>query len=159
MHGYGPKDDSSLVRMYTPDSLVSVKCTLSPEETARRLKMVTSLMQYTNIVAAAEAVAFARYLHVDMKQFFDLVINAAGGSKMFNTLGVIMGQGITTGEAPKGTLRIDDVVKDLSAIVQEARDFYTPLHLATEALNQYTFAQTRGWGAEAATSIIRMWEN
>jgi 3-hydroxyisobutyrate dehydrogenase len=144
--------------MYTSDSLVSVKCTLSPEETARRLKMVTTLMQYTNIVAAAEAVAFAKYLNVDMKQFFHLVINAAGGSRMFNTLGVTMGQGITTGEAPQGTLRIDNIINDLSAIVQEARDLYTPLHLATEALNQYIFAQRRGWGGEAATSIIRVWE-
>lgn len=159
VHGYGPKDDSSLVRMYTSEPIASVKCTLSPEETARRLQMVIKCMQYTNIVAAAEAVAFARYLNVDMKQFYDLVINAAGGSKMFNTLGVTMGEGITKGKAPEGTLSIDGIIEELSAIVQEARDSFTPLHLATEALTQYMVAQRRGWGSEAATSIVRVWED
>lgn len=145
--------------MYTPDPIASVKCTLTPEETSRRLQMVIKCMQYTNIVAAAEAVAFARYLKVDMKQFYDLVINAAGGSKMFNTLGVKMGEGIDKGKAPAGLLSIDGIISELSAIVQEARDLFTPLHLATEALTQYLIAQRRGWGSEAATSIIRVWEN
>ncbi|KAH8703364.1 putative oxidoreductase [Talaromyces proteolyticus] len=158
VYGWGPKDDSAMVRMYTSEPIIKVNSTLSPEETSRRLRMVTKLMQYTNIVAAAEAVAFARHLNVDMTQFYDLVINAAGGSKMFNTLGATMIKGIPIGVAATGDLTVDDIVKELSDIVQEARDLYTPLNLATAALNQYLVAQRRGWGKEAATSIIRAWE-
>lgn len=148
-----------MVRMYTSESVTSVKSSLSPEETTRRLKMVTKAMQYTNIVSAAEAVSFARYLNVDMTQFYDLVINAAGGSKMFNTLGATMIKGIPKGDAPVGTLTIDTIIKELSDIVQEARDQFIPLNLATAALTQYVGAQRRGWGGEAATSVIRVWED
>lgn len=148
-----------MVRMYTSESVTKVKCTLSPEEASRRLQTVIKAMQYTNIVSAAEAVAFARYLNVDMTQFYDLVSNAAGGSKMFNTLGAEMIKGGTTGTAPTGSLTVDQIIKELSEIVQEARDLYVPLNLATTALNQYVVAHRRGWGAEAATSVIRVWEN
>ncbi|CRG91175.1 3-hydroxyisobutyrate dehydrogenase [Talaromyces islandicus] len=159
LHGWGPKDDSAMVRMYTSESLTKVQSTLSPEETTRRLQIVTKAMKYTNIVSAAEAVAFARHLNVDMTQFYDLVINAAGGSNMFNTLGATMIKGIPKGQAPAETLTIDTIIKELSDIVQEARDLYIPLNLATTALNQYVGAQRRGWGGEAATSVIRVWED
>lgn len=121
--------------------------------------MVTKAMQYTNIVATAEAVAFARYLNADMAQFYELVIDAAGASKVFKTVGATMIKGIPKGEAPAGSLTVDKIIKELSDIVQEARDFFIPLNLATTALSQFIVAQRRGWGGEAATSVIRVWED
>lgn len=159
LHGWGPKDDSAMVRMYTSESVTSVKSTLSPEETTRRIEMVVKAMKYTNIVATAEAVAFARYLDADLTQFYELVIEAAGASKVFKTLGATMIKGVAKGEAPAGSLTVDKVIKELSDIVQEARDLFIPLNLATTALNQYIVAQRRGWGAEDATSVIRVWDD
>jgi 3-hydroxyisobutyrate dehydrogenase len=147
-----------MVRMYYPESITKVQVTKSPEEVAKGLEMVTKLMKYTNIVGAAEATAFAKYLKADMTQFYDLVTNAAGASKMFNTLAPAMTK-TPTGPAPVGSQSIDVIIKELSEIVQVARDLYCPLNLATEALNQYLVAQRRGWGAEASPSVIRVWEN
>lgn len=148
-----------MVRMYYPESITKVQVTKSPEEVAKGLEMVTKLMKYTNIVGTAEATAFAKYLNADMTQFYDLVTKAAGGSKMFNALAPVMAKDVPTGPAPAGTQSIDEIIKELSEIVQVARDLYCPLNLATEALTQYLVAQRRGWGAEASTSIIRVWEN
>jgi 3-hydroxyisobutyrate dehydrogenase len=147
-----------MVRMYYPEPITKVQVTKSAEEVTRALKLVTDMMTFTNICAAAEAIAFARYLKVDMQQFYDLVVNAAGGSKIFSTLGAKMIQGIESGEAPAGTPRIDDVVSELSNILQQARDLQCPLNLATEALNLFLFAQRAGWGAEASTSVLKVWE-
>jgi 3-hydroxyisobutyrate dehydrogenase len=148
-----------MVRMYYPESITKVQVTKSPEEVAKGLEMVTKLMKYTNIVGTAEATAFAKYLKADMTQFYDLVTNAAGASKMFNTLAPAMTKTSPTGPAAAGSQSIDEIIKELSEIVQVARDLYCPLNLATEALTQYLVAQRRGWGAEASPSIIRVWEN
>lgn len=159
LYGWGPRDDSAMVRMYYPDPIAKVQSSKSPEEAAADLEKVVKLMTYTNICAAAEAIAFARFLKVDTNQFYDLVVNAAGGSKIFRTLGDIMIKGIPKGPAPEGTLSIDRVIEELSEIIQKGRDLYTPLNLATEALNVFLLAQRQGWGAEASTSVIRVWEN
>ncbi|KAJ9265148.1 hypothetical protein DTO212C5_6822 [Paecilomyces variotii] len=156
--GYGPKDDSAMVRLYFPDPIAQVSSTKSAVEKTSALNLVKTLLVNLNIVAAAEAIAFARHLKVDLQQFYGLVNEAAGASAQFKARGPEMIEGLESGEAPVGTLTVDDAVNELSTVVAEARLLNCPLHLAAEALTLFTFAQKRGYGREAAASVLKVWE-
>lgn len=147
-----------MVRLYFPDPIAQVSSTKSAAEKATALNLVKTLLVNVNIVAAAEAIGFARYLKVDLQQFYGLVNEAAGASAQFKSRGAEMIEGLKDGEAPAGTLTVDDAVKELSTVVAEARQLNCPLHLAGEALSLFTFAQRRGYGREAAASVLKVWE-
>lgn len=99
-----------------------------------------------NLVAAAEAVGFARHLQVDFGQFYDLVSNAAGSSKVFNEKAKEMAG---SGES------LDEAIVKLETVVQKARDLYVPLHLGNAALNVLFLARRRGVGETASTAVMR----
>ncbi|PGH12700.1 hypothetical protein AJ80_06646 [Polytolypa hystricis UAMH7299] len=155
IRGFGPNDDAGMVRMYysQPISNVTPK---SPESSAAGIKLVLALLTNIHICAAAEAVSFAKFLNVDMGQFYELVNAAAGGSEMFKVRGAEMIEGAKNGTAGKRTL--DEAAKELSAVVQQARDLHCPLHLGNEALNLLLFAKRRGWGELADTNIEKVYE-
>lgn len=154
LQGYGPKDDSAMVRQYFTTPIASV--TVSAEDQSAALQLVLDLMQGVNLVAAAEAVAFARYLKVDLAQFYDLVSAAAGASKVFITKGLEMIKGQIGEEAPAGSQTVDEAIAKLEAVVQQARDLHCPLHLGNAALNVLFTARRHGLGAEGATSVIKL---
>jgi 3-hydroxyisobutyrate dehydrogenase len=52
-----------MVRQYFAEPITKVSSTKSDEETAEALQLVLDLMEVTNLVAAAEAISFARYLN------------------------------------------------------------------------------------------------
>lgn len=104
-----------------------------------------------NLVAAAEAVGFARHLQVDFAQFYDLVSNAAGASRVFKEKAQEMaGNGSGTGES------LDETIARLETVVQKARDLYVPLHLGNAALNVLFLARRRGVGETASTAVMRV---
>lgn len=154
LQGYGPKDDSAMVRQYYPSPIASV--TASTEDQNDALQLVLDLMLGVNLVAAAEAIAFARYLKVDLTQFYDLVSAAAGGSKIFNTKGLEMIQGQIAEKAPTGSQTVDEAISKLETVVQKARDHHCPLHLGNAALNVLFTARRAGLGREGATSVIKV---
>ncbi|KAE8315504.1 NAD binding domain of 6-phosphogluconate dehydrogenase-domain-containing protein [Aspergillus transmontanensis] len=154
LQGYGPKDDSAMVRQYFTTPIASV--TASAEDQSAALQLVLDLMQGVNLVAAAEAVAFARYLKVDLAQFYDLVSAAAGASKVFITKGLEMIKGQIGEEAPAGSQTVDEAISRLEKVVQQARDLHCPLHLGNAALNVLFTARRAGLGAEGATSVIKV---
>lgn len=147
-----------MVRLYFPDPIAQVSSTKSAVEKTSALNLVKALLVNLNIVAAAEAIAFARHLKVDLQQFYGLVNEAAGASAQFKARGPEMIEGLESGEAPVGTLTVDDAVNELSTVVAEARLLNCPLHLAAESLTLFTFAQKRGYGKEAAASVLKVWE-
>ncbi|KAJ5279701.1 hypothetical protein N7478_005073 [Penicillium angulare] len=154
LQGYGPVDDASMVRQYHSEPVLKVKNTKSAEETAEAQKLVLDMMEVTNLVAAAEAIAFARYLHVDLKQFHELVTEAAGASRQFITKGLEMieerfGQG-------SGSETIDGAISRLDKAVQKARDLHCPLHLGNAAINTLFLAKRHGLGAESSSSVIKV---
>lgn len=159
MLGWGARDDSAMVRMYFPDPILSVKTKhKSPEETANICKVI-DLMKFTNICAAVEAIAFAKYLRVDMDQFYDLVTGAAGNSHIFTAIGAKMIPTPELEEHMADIPRIDEVVQQFTPIIQLARDLHCPLSLGTEALNQFLFAQRRGLGSEKCTRLLSLWDS
>jgi 3-hydroxyisobutyrate dehydrogenase len=109
-----------------------------------------------NLVAAAEAIAFARYLNVDLAMFHRLVSDAAGASKVFIHKGLEMIEGSIGDKAPEGSQTLDEAVAQMEKVVQKARDLHCPLHLGNAALEKLLTARRHGLGGEASTSVIKM---
>ncbi|KAL4966199.1 NAD binding domain of 6-phosphogluconate dehydrogenase-domain-containing protein [Aspergillus stella-maris] len=153
VHGWGPKDDSAMVRQYYAKSLSEISPTADADAAT---ELVLQLMRGVNLVAAAEAVAFARHLNVDLAQFHGLVTQAAGASKIFIEQGLEMIEGHIGDKAPAGSPTVDQVAAKLEAAVQKARDLHCPLHLGNAALNVLYMAQRHGSGGQSSTSVIRV---
>lgn len=132
---------------------MKVSNTKSVEETAAAQRLVLDMMELTNLVAAAEAIAFARYLKVDLKQFFTLVSDAAGASRQFMTKGLEMIEG-RAGETTSET--INAAITRLEKAVQKARDLHCPLHLGNAAMSVLLLAKRAGLGVEESTSVIKV---
>ena len=154
LQGYGPVDDSSMVRQYYSEPVMKVSCTKSAEETAEALQLVLDMMRSTNLVAAAEAIAFARHLKVDLEQFFTLVSDAAGASRQFMTKGLEMIEDRIGSNA--GAETVNGAISRLEKAVQKARDLHCPLHLANAAMNVLFMAKRAGLGTESSTSVIKV---
>ncbi|KAJ5880989.1 uncharacterized protein N7473_012042 [Penicillium subrubescens] len=152
LQGYGPVDDSSMVRQYYSEPVLKVSNTKSTEENAEALQLVLDVMQLTNLVAAAEAISFAKYLEVDLKQFFTLVSDAAGSSKQFMTKGLEM----IEGRIGQNSETVNDVINRLEKAVQKARDLHCPLNLGNAAMSVLLMAKRAGLGAEGSTSVIKV---
>lgn len=156
LQGYGPVDDSSMVRQYFAEPILKVSSTQS-EETAEALQLVLDLMEVTNLVAAAEAISFARYLKVDLKQFYTLVSDAAGASRQFMTKGLEMIEGLGQG-ADGDSETLDEATSRLEKAVQKARDLHCPLHLGNAALSVLYMAKKYGLGVERSASMVKAFE-
>ncbi|CDM29017.1 hypothetical protein DTO013E5_1196 [Penicillium roqueforti] len=157
LQGYGPVDDSSMVRQYFAEPITKVTSTKSDEETAEALQLVLDLMEVTNLVAAAEAISFARYLNVDLKQFYTLVGDAAGASRQFMTKGLEIIEG--PGQGGDGVSEtIDAASSRLEKAVQKARDLHCPLNLGNAALTVLFMAKRSGLGAEGSASVVKTYE-
>ncbi|KAJ5757740.1 uncharacterized protein N7511_006434 [Penicillium nucicola] len=157
LQGYAAVDDSSMVRQYFAEPIMKVSSTKSAEETAEALRLVLDLMEVTNLVAAAEAIAFARYLNVDLKQFFTLVSDAAGASRQFVTKGLEMIEGRIGQSA--GSETIDAAISRLEKASQKARDLHCPLNLGNAALSVLYLSKKAGLGAEGSTSVLKIFGN
>ncbi|KAJ5325708.1 uncharacterized protein N7506_008810 [Penicillium brevicompactum] len=151
LQGYGAVDDSSMVRQYFGEPIMKVSAQGEPKD----LQLVLDLMEVTNLVAAAEAVAFARYLNVDLKQFYTLVGDAAGASRQFMTKGLEM----IEGQIGVGSETLDAATARLEGPVQKARDLHCPLNLGNSALNVLYMAKKSGLGAEGSSSVVKTFGN
>ena len=120
-------------------------------------QIISKLLQCIHLVAAAEAIAFASHLKVDLAQFYSLVVDAAGASWTFKNFGAQM-IGPQHDVPAMNNDRISDIIKDLSSIVQRARDLTCPLYLAVTALNILLVVERKGLGAEGLESVIKYYE-
>ncbi|EFQ99589.1 2-hydroxy-3-oxopropionate reductase [Nannizzia gypsea CBS 118893] len=157
--GYGADDDAGMVRMYYPEPISKVKSptTMTPEFKSKATNLVISLLRHIHLCAAAEAIAFARFLSLDMAQFYELVNAAAGGSFIFKSKAMEMIN--SANQAGTSAVKIlNEAVDELSDVVQEARNVDCPLHLGAAALGILHQAKFRGWGKDSDSSVIRLWE-
>ncbi|KAK2743754.1 hypothetical protein FQN55_007158 [Onygenales sp. PD_40] len=157
--GYGGDDDGSAVRLYYKDPIVKAepKASLTPESNAAALKLVLDLHRNILLVAAAEAISFARHLKVDMAVFYDVVNAAAGGSTMFKVRGAEMMAKLKDEPGSKQT--VNDAATELSAAIQAARDANCPLHLGNAALNLLYLAKKQGLGEKSDSHVLRVYED
>jgi 3-hydroxyisobutyrate dehydrogenase len=139
-----------MVRQYFAHPIAQVRQTTSDESAA--LQLVRELMLGINLCAAAEAVSFARFLKVDLAQFYTLVSNAAGASRVF----IGEGRDMVEGRTGAGRRTVDQAVDAMEGVAQKARDLECPLHLGNAALSVLTLAKRGGYGAEGWTSVSRV---
>lgn len=138
-----------MVRQYFGEPIMKVSA-----QSEKDLQLVLDLMEITNLVAAAEAIAFARYLNVDLKQFFTLVSDAAGASRQFMTKGLEMIEGQIGGSET-----LDAATARLEKAVQKGRDLHCPLNLGNSALSVLYLAKKSGLGAEGSASVVKTFGN
>lgn len=148
-----------MVRLYysEPITKVASSATRTPDSKSWATNLVISLLRNIHLCAAAEAVAFARFLDLDMTQFYELVNAAAGGSFIFKSKATEMISGIGQTAVPTGRT-LDEAVDELSAVVQEARNLDCPMYLGAAALGMMHQAKYRGWGKGPDSSVVRLWE-
>ncbi|KAI8624972.1 NAD binding domain of 6-phosphogluconate dehydrogenase-domain-containing protein [Xylariaceae sp. FL1651] len=137
--GYGADDDSSLIRLYT-EGIEAAGPSASAEDgegKAKKLALVRALLKGVHLCATAEALSFAKRCELDLDQVYELCINAAGGSKVFETVGpevMKMFRGEQTVAEAKGE-SLRDVARELQEAVAEAQRLKMPLYLGTQATN------------------------
>ncbi|KAI1306141.1 NAD binding domain of 6-phosphogluconate dehydrogenase-domain-containing protein [Xylaria venustula] len=159
--GYGADDDSSLIRLYT-EGLKGAVQQLTEEDKAKKLALVQGLLRGIYLCGTAESLAFARRCKLDLDQVYELCINAAGGSKVLETVGpeiidLLRGEK-TSVKAENETLQ--DVARRLQDAVAEAQRLKLPLFLGTEASNlirlalQHTPDQTQ---PSPRAALVRLW--
>ncbi|KAL1612983.1 hypothetical protein SLS60_001214 [Paraconiothyrium brasiliense] len=130
---FGPNDDAGLVRLWTSEPVASIQSSLSEEEKQAKLELVSNLLNGIHLCAAAEGVSFAKHLGVPLAQYYELCVDAAGGSVQYREQGVKM-IGILEGKQDQGAASLQSYRDGLKAAVAEARDKKIPLHMGNGAL-------------------------
>ncbi|KAK8030038.1 hypothetical protein PG993_011329 [Apiospora rasikravindrae] len=161
--GYGPDDDSSLIRLYWEGKgkVGPVAATAQTDEA--KLALVVGLLKGIHLCSAGECIAFAARLGLDLDQVFELCINAAGGSAMLEAVGPEMMSLVKTTGAAAGSPAgdsLDKVVSGLQEAVDEAQRLKAPIFLGSQALNLTRLAMAhRPKTAAAATSgvVVKVW--
>lgn len=158
--GYGPDDDSGMIRVYTEGvgKVGPVAATAQTEEA--KLALVVNLLRGIHLCSAAECLAFAKRLGLDLDQVMDLCVNAAGGSVMLDKTGPeILGVFGAAG-APQGTESLPKLTQELQDAVDEAQRLKVPVFLGSQALNISRLALShRPKTAPEATwgQVVRVW--
>ncbi|KAI0857076.1 NAD binding domain of 6-phosphogluconate dehydrogenase-domain-containing protein [Xylaria cubensis] len=134
--GYGADDDSSLIRLYT-EGAKDLVSPLTEEDKAKKLALVKGLLRGIYLCGTAESLVFAKRCQLDLDQVYDLCINAAGGSKVFETVGpeiisLLRGEQMV---AEVNGESLQNVARQLQEAVAEAQRLRMPLYLGTEASN------------------------
>lgn len=163
--GYGPDDDSSLIRLYTEGKGKLGPVKGSAETKEEKLALVFNLLKGIHLCSAAETFAFAQHVGLDLDQVFDLCINAAGGSRMLAVVGPEIirafrqGKGAPVLEGTSATLQ--SVASELQVAVEEAQSLKVPAFLGNQALNLIQTA-LRHQGPNAANaslaSVVGVWK-
>ena len=137
--GWGSDDDASLVRLWTSDPVSSIKSSFSAEEKKAKLDLIVGLVTGIHLVAAAESIAFAKHVGLPLPQLYELAVDAAGGSVMFQHFGVKMIAILEgkDGEGKGGEEEnvIGDYLEKLKSAVDEAQAIKCPVYLGSGALN------------------------
>ncbi|KAI0389175.1 NAD binding domain of 6-phosphogluconate dehydrogenase-domain-containing protein [Xylariaceae sp. FL0594] len=162
LRGWGADDDSSLIRLYSEGAPENKWSPLSDEEKAKKLELVKQLLKGIYLCGTAESLAFAKRCQLDLNQVYDLCVNAAGGSKVFEAAGPEIMKVLETnelGEAASGD-SLQDVDEKLQEALAEGQKLRMPLFLGTEASNlirlalQLTPDKSR---PQPKAAVVKLW--
>ena len=160
--GFGSEDDAGVVRMYrpglaTPSAQPSES--LSEQEVKERTQLVLDLLEIVHLVAAAEAIAFAHRLGLDLKQFVVLVNQAAGATAAFQYVSPSMTKELgNTDVHVNGTnfsISLETCLERLSVVAARARADNFPLHLGNAALGVLTVASRLCGQNSEVSSLVK----
>ncbi|KAM7214482.1 3-hydroxyisobutyrate dehydrogenase [Rhypophila decipiens] len=158
--GFGPDDDSSLIRLYN-EGKGNFKGLAESEED--KIQLVLDLLRGITLCAAAEALAFAHAVGLDLDQVYELCINAAGGSKALQKFGPEIMKAYKEGSAAQGWSVADsgvglkEVADKLQAAVEEAQRVKAPVFLGGQALNIIRLALRSVGDGLSAGAVVKVW--
>ncbi len=138
--GYGPDDDSGMIRVYTEGKDKVGPVSLQAEGEEEKLNLVVSLLKAIHLCSAAESLSFAKRCGLDLDKVFDLCIHAAGGSTMLQDIGpeilkLCRGQDLAADSEDLAALG-----QQLQIAIEEAQRLKMPLYLGAQALNMIQLA-------------------
>lgn len=137
------------------DLLASTLTVVGPRPgDGQALKAVNQLLAGVHIAAAAEAVALARGLGLDLATVVDSLKHGAAGSFMFADRGPRMVE--TYGDGPDAEVRsrLDIFVKDMGIVTGIARTAHVPVPLAAAAEQLYLLGELAGLGDRDDSSVV-----
>jgi L-threonate 2-dehydrogenase len=114
-----------------------------------QLKIIANHLVTIHNVAAAEAMAFAAKLGLDLQTTYDALYDGAGSSRMFQVRGPQMVRGVY--EPPTATIKTH--LKDLHIIDEAAEASTMPLPVYASAAQIYRAAQALGFGGLDTASV------
>lgn len=161
--GFGGDDDSSLIRLYMEGKGKVGPVHPQAQDDEAKLQLVVDLLKAINICAAAESLAFAQAVGLDLDQVFELCINAAGGSKALVRFGPEIIKAFREGTAaqgwatPEGGLGLDKVAATLREALEEAQRIKAPLYLGNQALSVIRLALQTGASGLSAAAVVKVW--
>lgn len=159
--GYGPDDDSSLLRLYTEMGAETSKS--SDKTEAEKTALVVDLLKAINLCAAAESLAFASCVGLDLDQVLDLCVNAAGASTMLKLHGpayiaaLRAGDGVNVSTAAEGGLSVGHVAERLRSVVEEAGRIGVVLPLGKQALSVFGETLKAGTPETSIEAVVKVW--
>ena len=159
--GYGPDDDSSLLRLYTESSGEAEESSVKTDE--EKLALVVDLLKAINLCAAGESLSFASAVGLDLDQVLDLCVNAAGASTMLKEYGPSFMAALRAGaasrgfEAKEGSPSLSDVAQRLQSVIEEADRIKVPVFLGRRALGILQEASRFGTQALAVDAVVNVW--
>jgi 3-hydroxyisobutyrate dehydrogenase len=115
-------------------------------------KMVNQLLAGVHIAAAAEAIAFAARLGLDLQRVYDVITASAGNSWMFanRVPHVLEGD-----YRPRSAVEI--FTKDLGIVLDMARTEKFPVPMAGAALQLFLMTAAAGMGRDDDASVARLY--
>jgi 3-hydroxyisobutyrate dehydrogenase-like beta-hydroxyacid dehydrogenase len=162
--GYGQDDDSSLLRLYTEaERNEAVESSAKTDE--EKLALVVDLLKAINLGAAAESLAFASFVGLDLEQVLDLCINAAGSSTMLKQYGPEFIKALRAGAesklwtATENEVSLDEVTAKLQTAVDEARKIKVPVLLGAQVLEVFREALQPAASKLSINALVNVWAN
>lgn len=165
--GWGADDDASVQRLYSEGvgKVGSVQGLATSEQD--KVDLVVNLLKGIHLCSAAETIAFANHVGLDLDQVFELCINAAGGSVMLDNFGPEMVKAFkqskskaaegwnTQGSDARQGLGV--FIEKLQAAVDEAQRLKTPLFLGNQALNMMRLALPDDSRQLVSAAVVKAW--
>ncbi|MBE9373669.1 NAD(P)-dependent oxidoreductase [Saccharopolyspora sp. HNM0983] len=121
---------------------------------AQGLKAINQLLAGVHIAAAAEAVALAREMGLDLETVIGSLTQGAAGSFMLGDRGPRMLDAYRDGAEVRS--RLDIFVKDMGIVTEVARDNHVPVSLAAAAQQLYLLGERAGLGADDDSSVVTL---
>jgi len=116
-----------------------------------KVKIVNQLLAGVHIAAAAEAMALGLREGVDPERLYEVIINSAGNSWMFeNRVPHILAGDFRPLSA------VDIFVKDLGLVLDTARASKFPLPLSAAAHQMFMMASTAGYAREDDAAVVKI---
>lgn len=114
-----------------------------------KLKFVANLLVTIHNVAAAEALVLAEQAGLDLAMVYDAISDGAGTSRMFEVRGPMM---VKDTYLP-ATMKMEVYMKDISLIMDFAREVRAPTPLMAATVPYYTAALAAGRNAEDTAAV------